>query len=546
MVNPFSGPPFTLASQHRQDHCPSCMPMLGSTLEARCAGSQAATSATTVSSSAVAARMRGSDGLTSNASDDSQRPSTRAPPRPPASPSRGRRRPGGSTSARTCAAVAPSAMRIPISVRALAHRVGEHAVETERREHQRHARERAHQHERESFAARVRGRPRRPSLPPGARRARDRAAPPPRAPARSICSGGTIGGHDLGQRPVPVAGELSMGVIDGQRRRAVDVERDVADDADDLHLAPAGGDPLADDAVERHAGKRLPREVGADHGAARRAGIVAVVEARGRPGAECPSAAKAVAADDALLNAKPLLVESAVPARGPRADLRVPGVIAAGRRKTRDAACRGHARESTRVAPASSSWNSARRSARIGRSAGSPRRSGRARRGTPRSTCCSRWKLAMSTPAPTSSVSASASCAAASALRSRALPAGAGGGSRLLAQRVDWRRAARGGAPAPRRRRRRWRPSSPARNPRTAGSKPISSSRGSASRPRSLSTRHAERTPARVRAAAEAGEEQALDQQSAGRAARGPIRARSEPRTREPGRSRARARGWRR
>ena len=52
-------------------------------------------------------------------------------------------------------------------------------------------------------------------------------------------------GDHLRQRPVPVAGKLTMGVVDDHRRRAIDVEGHVANDADDLELAAAGSDALA-------------------------------------------------------------------------------------------------------------------------------------------------------------------------------------------------------------------------------------------------------------------------------------------------------------
>ena len=76
-----------------------------------------------------------------------------------------------------------------------------------------------------------------------------------------------------------------MGVIDDESPASVDIERHVADDADDLAraLRPSTAMRWPTHALERHAWKRHPREVGADHRRAIGAlGVIAIVE--GAPG----------------------------------------------------------------------------------------------------------------------------------------------------------------------------------------------------------------------------------------------------------------------
>ena len=100
----------------------------------------------------------------------------------------------------------------------------------------RDARERRHQHEREALAA-----------DPAAddlghrRRTVDDQLRIDRGDlgthARQNAIGRQARRHDLRERPVPVVGKLTMGVIDDEGRCTVDVERDVADDADNLELA---------------------------------------------------------------------------------------------------------------------------------------------------------------------------------------------------------------------------------------------------------------------------------------------------------------------
>ena len=139
-----------------------------------------------------------------------------------------------------------------------------------------------------------------------------------------------------------------MRVVDDHRWRAVHVERDVADDADDLELPSAGGDALAGNAFVRHAGKCDAGEVGAHDGPIRRArGITIVEAASGQHGN--PEGGKQIAADDPLLHREAASIDRRAGQRS-AANLRVPRVIAASRWKTGDAACGRHARD--RLEPA--------------------------------------------------------------------------------------------------------------------------------------------------------------------------------------------------
>ena len=147
--------------------------------------------------------------------------------------------------------------------RPLAHRVGEHSVDAKRGERKRDDRECRHEHEGEALPARAafhdfchRRRPMHHQLGIESRHF-------PAHVTHQLLRH-PLGGDDLRQRPVPVAGELTMGVVDDHRRRAVDIEGDVADDPDDLELLAAGGNPLSENALERQARKRHPGEVGAD------------------------------------------------------------------------------------------------------------------------------------------------------------------------------------------------------------------------------------------------------------------------------------------
>ena len=70
-----------------------------------------------------------------------------------------------------------------------------------------------------------------------------------------------------------------MRAVDDHRRRTVDIEGDVVDDADDLVIA-RGDEMLADDGVEWQAGKCGACEIRAHHHTARRPRIVPLV---GRP-----------------------------------------------------------------------------------------------------------------------------------------------------------------------------------------------------------------------------------------------------------------------
>ena len=130
---------------------PSCIAVAGATRAALRAGNHADTSPVIVSRNALTRRIRGSDGLTSKTSDDSHRPSTKAPAVPATRPIPSTAAACRNTNARTWAAVRAERHPDPDLLRALAHRVREHAVQTDGREHQRHACKGAHQDERESL-----------------------------------------------------------------------------------------------------------------------------------------------------------------------------------------------------------------------------------------------------------------------------------------------------------------------------------------------------------------------------------------------------------
>ena len=161
---------------------------------------------------------------------------------------------------------------------------------------------------------------------------------------------------------------------------------------------------------------------------------------------------------------------------------------------------------------ARSSLKCARRAARIERSEDSPRTSGRDRRGNRGPPAADGRSSPDSTPAPTSSVSASASCAAARPFRS--VPAGASRWPNATAGTSAWLgAAARDAAPAhpetPRRRQRHQPRRTPARSGRSRPRRAASRPRGRA--PARRLTPSA--ASARPNDAAEAGEQEALDQQ---------------------------------
>ena len=64
-----------------------------------------------------------------------------------------------------------------------------------------------------------------------------------------------LGRHDLRERPVPVVCELTMRVVDDQRRCSVDIERHVTHDADNLAAPSASGIRCPITASKRHAWK---------------------------------------------------------------------------------------------------------------------------------------------------------------------------------------------------------------------------------------------------------------------------------------------------
>ena len=107
-------------------------------------------------------------------------------------------------------------------------------------------------------------------------------------------------------------------------------------------LSATGRNALADDGVERHAGKGLPSEVGAHHRARRSARVVPRVEGAARKHRNLERR-EDVAADGALLDVEPAASAHRRPGEGSAVDARIPRMIAAGGRKTRDPARRGHA-----------------------------------------------------------------------------------------------------------------------------------------------------------------------------------------------------------
>ena len=104
---------------------------------------------------------------------------------------------------------------------------------------------------------------------------------------------------DLRERPVAIAGELPMRVIDVRRRPPLVVQRDVADDADDLRrtrppvriVCPSGSTP----------GNSASASDFDDHDGVRRSRVVARVEQRVPRSTGMPTALEIVARHDALL-----------------------------------------------------------------------------------------------------------------------------------------------------------------------------------------------------------------------------------------------------
>ena len=257
-----------------------------------------------------------------------------------------------------------------------------------------------------------------------------------------------------------------------------------------------------------------------------------------------PSAANALARHDPLLHGEPLPVDRRAGQRA-RPDVRVPRVIAAGRRQARDAARGGHARDDPRGAwraPPGSRPVAGRRSAR---SAGAPRAPARDRREPEVDLLQAmeageqdrRRRRAASARAPPAPRPARRAAGPARGHRSRTATAGAATGPAP-------RR--RGAAPAACRTPRRSRRSRRARTGSTVGSRPTSSSRGSAWRPRPCRTRMPAAARPRPTSAAETGEHEVLDRGAGAPVGSGPSPASRAPRTRAPGRSPAPARGWRR
>ena len=289
--------------------------MRGSTLEARRAGIQVAPSATSVSSIAEAANMRGSDALTWKASDDNHRPSAKAPTAPSARPAATMLRglaqhqatnlgPGG--------AERNANRDLP---RPLADVIRKHTVEPERRQRHRHTRERHHQHEGEPFAVRSAS----DHVGQRCRPVHDELGIEPRhggADGRARLLDRPVAGDDLGQRPVAVVGELSMGAVDSHGGCAVDIERNVADHADNLHLGAAGGNPLPQGAVQRRPGKACRAKAALTM--ARRGAPAASRSSKSRPARSgIPSAARPPPLTTRCCIGKPLPCPAAVPARGP-------------------------------------------------------------------------------------------------------------------------------------------------------------------------------------------------------------------------------------
>ena len=182
----------------------------GSTRAARRAGSHAASRAVIVRSTAETPRIRGSQGLTPNASDDSHRPSRSAPAVPAARPATRTipacRRTVARMSDGGCAKGDPDAE----FRRALPHRVGQDAIESDGCECQRPPK-RTRPSGRARSAHGSRHDRRCPPAPSdgsttgsgsiAATRARTSGQNP---------SGGRVSRDHLRQRPVPVARELAM------------------------------------------------------------------------------------------------------------------------------------------------------------------------------------------------------------------------------------------------------------------------------------------------------------------------------------------------
>ena len=112
------------------------------------------------------------------------------------------------------------------------------------------------------------------------------------------------------------------------------------------------------------------------------------------------------------------------------------------------------------------------------RSAGGPPAPARDRRGTPRSTCCRRTKLASRIAGAGEQRQGERDLRRGQRAAQPRQPAATGRGSRLLAQRLRPAPRRRGAAPAACRRPRRSRPVATSANSRTVGSRPTSSSRG--------------------------------------------------------------------
>ena len=98
----------------------------------------------------------------------------------------------------------------------------------------------------------------------------------------------------------------------------------------------------------RHVRKSLPGEVRAHDRPARRARIVAIIEAASGEERN-PEGREEIAADDPLLHREPASVDRRSGQRT-GADVGVPRVIAAGRRQAGDAASRRHARNRFQLA----------------------------------------------------------------------------------------------------------------------------------------------------------------------------------------------------
>ena len=142
--------------------------------------------------------------------------------------------------------------------------------------------------------------------------------------------------------PVAVVRELTVSVIHGKRRGSVHVERDVADDANNLEtLASTGRNTLPDDGIKRHPGKSCPGKVGAHDDARRRAAVVARIEGTAAStGISRAAKTSPLTVRCWMLNPSALL--TCVPARGPLTNRRIPSVIASSGRKKRNAARRDH------------------------------------------------------------------------------------------------------------------------------------------------------------------------------------------------------------